>query len=244
MQIRITGLTTIPEVRPGDRLSEVIRAAVDREQVAVDGKTVIVVAQKIVSKAENAMVDLRTVQPSQFAQRWSAEWGKDARVIETVLRASRRIVRMDQGVLITETHHGFVTANAGVDQSNTPGDDYATLLPQDPDASARTLRLELECGAVIISDSFGRPWRDGLVNIAIGASGMDALSDQRGQMDRRGRMLQSTVVSQIDELAAAAGLVMAKAAGVPVAIIEGFEWEPAEGSARALIRPRERDLFR
>ena len=244
MDIRVTGLKTLPEVQPGDRLAELIRDAAIREQQTVGAGTLLVVAQKIISKAEGAIVDLRTIQPSAFAQNWAAQWKKDARVIELILQQSRRIVRMERGVLIAETHHGFVTANAGVDQSNTAGEDYATVLPADPDASARALRAGIGCGAVIISDTFGRPWREGLVNVAIGVSGLEALEDLRGTRDRRGHLLTATLIARADELAAAAGLVMPKSAGVPVALIEGYKWSHAEGSARSLIRLPEMDLFR
>jgi len=244
MNLQITGLRGLPEIHPGDSLSVLIREAAEREEHLLGATTILVVAQKIVSKAEGAIVDLRTIEPTAFARRWAEQWGKDARVIELVLREARRIVRMDRGVLITETHHGLVAANGGIDQSNTQGDDYATLLPVDPDASACSLRTALGCGAVIISDTFGRPWREGLVNVAIGVSGIDAVVDLRGGRDRRGRALHSTVLAHADELAAAAGLVMPKAAGIPVALIEGFEWKPSEGSARSLIRAAERDLFR
>lgn len=244
MDIRLTGLKTLPEVQPGDRLAELIRDAATREQQTLSAGTLLVVAQKIVSKAEGAIVDLRTIQPSAFAQNWGGQWKKDPRVIELILQQSRRIVRMERGVLIAETHHGFVTANAGVDQSNAPGEDYATVLPADPDASARALRTDVDCGAVIISDTFGRPWREGLVNVAIGISGLEALEDLRGTHDRRGRLLTATLLARADELAAAAGLVMSKSAGVPVALIEGYQWSHAESSARALIRLPEMDLFR
>lgn len=244
MDLRITGLKTLPEVHPGDRLAELIRDAARREQQPLGERTILVIAQKIVSKAEGAMVDLRGVQPSERARLWAEQWKKDARVIELVLQQARRIVRMERGVLIAETRHGFVTANAGVDQSNTPGEDYATVLPDDPDASARNLRMELNCGAVIVSDTFGRPWREGLVNVAIGVAGLEALEDLRGTRDRGGRKLNATLLARADELAAVAGLVMPKSAGVPVALIEGFEWQPAAGSSRSLIRPAETDLFR
>ena len=244
MHIHITGLKTLPEIHPGDLLAELIRDAALREQQTLGAQTLLVVAQKVVSKAEGAIVDLRTVQPSAFAQSWAEEWKKDPRVIELVLRQSRRIVRMERGVLIAETHHGFITANAGVDQSNTPGHDYSTVLPADPDASACALRTELGCGAVIISDTFGRPWREGLVNVAIGVSGLEALEDLRGSRDRTGHLLTATLLARADELAAAAGLVMPKSAGVPAALIHGYAWTHAEGSARALIRLPEMDLFR
>ena len=151
---------------------------------------------------------------------------------------------MDRGVLIAETRHGFVCANAGVDQSNTAGDDFATILPEDSDASAQRLRLGLGCGAVIITDTFGRPWREGLVDVAIGVSGLDPLDDLRGRVDRHGRKLAGTIIAVADQLAAAAGLLMPKAGGCPVVLIRGFQWRPAEGSARMLLRKPEEDLFR
>jgi coenzyme F420-0:L-glutamate ligase/coenzyme F420-1:gamma-L-glutamate ligase len=244
MDIRIVGLDRFPEVRPGDDLAPLILAAAAHAQEAIAQETIVIVAQKIVSKAEGAIVDLREIQPSEFTIQWARQWGKDARLIELILRQSRRIVRMDRGVLIAETHHGFVAANAGVDQSNVPGECFATVLPSDPDASARGLRTRLNCGALLITDSFGRPWREGLVNVAIGVSGMDALEDCRGSLDRDGHVLQGTIVARADELAAAAGLVMKKAGGVPVAVIHGFQWPSAEGSSTPLIRRPEFDLFR
>ena len=244
MDLRIVGLNGIPEVYPGDSLAALIRAAAGRGGEPLGPRTVVVVAQKIVSKAEGAIVDLRTIEPTPFARKWAEQWQKDARLVELTLRQSRRIVRMDRGVLIAETHHGFVAANAGVDQSNVPGEHFATVLPADSDASARSLRQELGCGAVIVSDTFGRPWREGLVNVAIGVSGMEALEDLRGSTDRTGRALSATIIARADELAAAAGLAMPKSAGVPVALIQGFEWTPATGSSAALIRAADRDLFR
>ena len=244
MDLRIVGLNGIPVVYPGDSLAALIRAAAGRGGEPLGPRTVVVVAQKIVSKAEGAIVDLRTIEPTPFARKWAEQWQKDARLVELTLRQSRRIVRMDRGVLIAETHHGFVAANAGVDQSNVPGEHFATVLPADSDASARSLRQELGCGAVIVSDTFGRPWREGLVNVAIGVSGMEALEDLRGSTDRTGRALSATIIARADELAAAAGLAMPKSAGVPVALIQGFEWTPAAGSSAALIRAADRDLFR
>jgi coenzyme F420-0:L-glutamate ligase/coenzyme F420-1:gamma-L-glutamate ligase len=240
MSIHIVGLTGLPEVQTGDDLAALIRAATP----VVDRETIVVIAQKIVSKAEGAIVDLRSIDPSELARNWATQFGKDPRLIELVLRESRRIVRMDRDVLIAETRHGFVTANAGIDQSNVPGEHFATTLPVDPDASARRIRLGLGCGAVIVSDTFGRPWREGLVNVAIGISGLEALGDLRGARDRSGRLLQNTVLAVADELAAAAGLAMPKSGGVPVALITGFDWTRAVGSARSLIRPPEKDLFR
>jgi coenzyme F420-0:L-glutamate ligase/coenzyme F420-1:gamma-L-glutamate ligase len=204
----------------------------------------VVIAQKIVSKAEGAIVDLRSIVPSKLAKDWSEQYGKDPRLIELVLRESRRIVRMDRGVLIAETRHGFITANAGVDQSNVPGEHFATTLPLDPDASAGRIRSTLGCGAVIVSDTFGRPWREGLVNVAIGVSGLEPVDDLRGSRDWSGRALQVSKIAVADELAAAAGLAMPKSAGVPVALITGFEWKRGEGLARNLLRSSETDLFR
>jgi coenzyme F420-0:L-glutamate ligase / coenzyme F420-1:gamma-L-glutamate ligase len=244
MRLEIVALTTIPEVRAGDDLAALIQAAAARENQAIDEETVVAVAQKIVSKAEGAVVDLRGISPSPLAQTWAAEWGKDPRLIELVLTQSRRVVKMDRGVLITETDPGLVCANAGVDQSNVDGVDMATVLPQDPDVSARGLHAALGCGAVLVTDTFGRPWREGLVDVAIGVSGIEALSDLRGTADRHGRRLTATVVAVADQLAAAAGLVMVKDAGCPVVLIRGYKWKRAEGSARSLVRDPQNDLFR
>ncbi len=244
MRLEIVALSSIPEVRPGDDLALLIGQAASHEGQPIADSTVLAVAQKVVSKAEGAIVDLREIEPSTLAQSWAAEWKKDARLIELILRQSRRIVKMDRGVLITETLAGFICANAGVDQSNVLGDDFATVLPGDPDASARKLRTSLACGAVLITDTFGRPWRDGLVDVAIGLSGLNPLDDHRGLKDRHGRNLASTIIATADQLAAAAGLVMLKAAGCPVALIRGFEWQSTEGSARSLLRKPEQDLFR
>jgi coenzyme F420-0:L-glutamate ligase / coenzyme F420-1:gamma-L-glutamate ligase len=240
MRLEIVALSTLPEVQPGDDLASLIR----QTGIEIHPTDVLAVAQKIVSKAEGAIVDLRAIRPSPLAQSWAATWNKDARLIELILSQSRRIVKMDRGVIISETRHGFVCANAGVDQSNVDGDDLATVLPNDPDGSASLLRANLGCGAVIITDTFGRPWREGLVDVAIGVAGLDPLDDHRGRTDRHGRKLVSTIIAVADQLAAAAGLAMPKAAGCPVVMIRGFEWQPAKGSARSLLRKPEQDLFR
>jgi len=239
MRLEIAALSNLPEVRPGDDLATLIRPA-----AGIDRSVIVAVAQKIVSKSEGAIVDLREIEPSALARSWAVEWNKDARLIELILAQSRRIVKMDRGVIIAETQHGFVCANAGVDQSNVPGDDFATVLPIDPDASARRLHASLGCGAVIVTDTFGRPWREGLVDVAIGLAGLEPLDDHRGRADLHGRKLASTIIAVADQLAAAAGLVMRKDAGCPVALIRGFDWQPAEGTARALLRKPEQDLFR
>jgi coenzyme F420-0:L-glutamate ligase/coenzyme F420-1:gamma-L-glutamate ligase len=240
MRLEIVALSTLPEVRPGDDLASLIR----NTGAEIDQTIVLAVAQKVVSKSEGAIVDLRSLRPSSLAQSWAAEWKKDPRLIELILSQSRRLVKMDRGVIISETHHGFVCANAGVDQSNIEGEDFATVLPTDPDASAQRVRASLGCGAVIITDTFGRPWREGLVDVAIGVAGLGPLDDHRGRTDRHGRKLSSTIIAIADQLAAAAGLVMKKDAGCPVALIRGFEWQPAEGSARSLLRKPDQDLFR
>jgi coenzyme F420-0:L-glutamate ligase/coenzyme F420-1:gamma-L-glutamate ligase len=244
MRIEITALATLPDVRAGDDLTAMLRKAAAQERQSIDESVVLAVAQKVVSKAEGAVVDLRDVEPSALARSWAAESGKDPRLVELILRQSRRIVKMDRGVLIAETPHGLVCANAGVDQSNTEGDDFATILPADPDASARSLRTALGCGAVIVTDTFGRPWREGLVDVAIGVAGLEALEDYRGCTDRRGRKLAATIIAVADQLAAAAGLLMRKPDGCPAVLIRGFEWQRAQGSARALIRNPGQDLFR
>ena len=244
MRLEITALSTLPEVRQDDDLALLIRQAAAREGQTIDRSVVLAVAQKVVSKAEGAVVDLREIQPSALARSWAAAWGKDERLIELILAQSRRIVKMDRGVLIAETPSGLVCANAGVDESNVEGDHFATVLPCDPDASAQRLRASLDCGAVIITDTFGRPWREGLVDVAIGVAGLDPLDDHRGRTDRHGRKLASTIIAVADQLAAAAGLLMPKAGGCPVALIRGFQWQAAEGSARMLLRKPEQDLFR
>lgn len=245
--LRLLGLEGIPEVAPGDDLVALHQAAARRAGIALrDG--VLVVCQKIVSKSEGRLVDLRAVVPSAEACRIAAEEDKDPRQVEVVLRESRRIVRRGHGAVICETHHGFVCANAGVDLSNTPSDEVAVLLPEDPDASARHLRDGLLAGgrgplAVIVSDTFGRPWREGLVDVAIGSAGIAPMEDLRGTPDRRGRLLVVTTPATVDALAAAAGLLMSKASGIPSVWIEGFAVE-GDGCVRDLLRDPSRDLFR
>jgi coenzyme F420-0:L-glutamate ligase/coenzyme F420-1:gamma-L-glutamate ligase len=236
----------IPEVRPGDDVAGMISASAGDLLQPGD---VLVVTHKVLSKAEGRMVDLRSVEPSALAKGFAAEWGKDPRQIEVVLQESRRIVRMDRGVIIAETHHGFVCANAGVDASNVPGVDTVCLLPLDPEASAKRLRGSLmdRLGwalPVIVSDSFGRAWRFGITDIAIGVSGMESLVDYRGKTDPHGLSLEASVLAVADEIAGAAELVMGKTLGVPAAVVRGYPYEPAVGSFRDLIMPPERDMFR
>ena len=237
----------IPEVRPGDDLAGLIARAVGGD---IEHSDVLVVTHKIVSKAEGRLVDLRTVEPSALAKQFAGRHGKDPRQIEVVLRESRRIVRMDRGLIISETHHGFVCANAGVDASNVPGEDAVCLLPLDPDASAARLRAALaaETGeqgpAVIISDSFGRAWREGITNVAIGVSGMQPLADYRGETDPHGLPLVASILAVADELAAAAELVMGKTESIPVAIVRNYPYKAGPGAARDLLMDPDRDLFR
>src|SRR5918994_1951731 len=244
--LEVLGIEGFPEVRPGDDLKRMIQEAVAGDLRAGD---VLVVTHKIVSKAEGRLVDLRTIEPSALAKGYATRYGKDPRQIEVVLRESRRIVRMDRGIVISETHHGFVCANAGVDASNVPGDDIVCLLPIDPDASATRLRdaLARDPGievSVIISDSFGRAWRHGITDVAIGVAGMDPVADYRGQRDPHGFPMEASVLAIADELAAAAELVMGKTDGIPLAIVRGYSYSPASGSARELLMPPEKDMFR
>jgi coenzyme F420-0:L-glutamate ligase/coenzyme F420-1:gamma-L-glutamate ligase len=238
----------LSEIRSGDDLARLLTEAAKTQNLIPAAGDVFVMAQKIVSKAEGRTVRLDTIKPSQRAERWAAEFKKDPRVIEIVLREAAAIVRMERGVIIAKTRHGFVCANAGVDVSNSAAG-TALLLPEDPDRSARALQEELSRAfgvhlAVIISDTFGRPWREGLVNVALGVAGMEPLTDYRGLHDEQGRALLASVIASADELAAAAGLVMGKLNRLPVAVIRGLKFTEGKGSGRDLIRPADRDLFR
>ena len=249
-EIRIIGLQGMPEIQPGDDLAARIMDAAQGQGIPIQSGDVIVVTQKIVSKAEGRVVHLGDIQPSPLALAISEGHRRDPRHTELVLRESKRIVRMDRGVIISETHHGFNCANAGIDASNIPGADTLALLPVDPDASARRIRRAIKGRlgvevAVLISDTFGRPWRSAAVNVAIGVAGFNPLLSYVGQPDAHGKTLHTTVIAVADELAAAAELVTGKVLGVPVAIIKGYPYQPMEdASTRALIRPPEKDLFR
>jgi coenzyme F420-0:L-glutamate ligase / coenzyme F420-1:gamma-L-glutamate ligase len=247
--IQLIALDGIPEIAPGDDLAALIADAASSSGVALADADVIVVTQKVVSKAEGRLVKLASVTPSHFAVRWAERWGRDARQVELVLRESASIVRMARGgLIIGRTRHGFVCANAGVDVSNVGGGDVASLLPEDPDRSATGIRegLRARLGAapaVIISDSFGRPWRNGIVNVAIGAAGIEAALDLRGAPDAAGRQMQATVIAVADELASAADLAGGKVAQRPVVIIRGYAWRASHAGASSLVMERERDLF-
>ncbi len=247
--IAIIPIPGVPQIKPGDDLPAILLKAIDDAKVGLKDGDILVLCQKIVSKAEGAVVDLRTVTPSPFAIQIADMWEKDPRMVEVVLTESSRIVRMKNGVVITESKHGWVCANSGVDASNTIADDIVILLPKDPDASARHLRLTIEqqrriAMGVIITDTFGRPWRDGLVEFALGVSGLDPLDDQRGEEDLQGRELHHTVIAVADELAAAAGLLMEKSAAMPAVLIRGYRFKPADVGSEALKRPADADLFR
>lgn len=248
--LRIFAVPGLPEVTQGDDVGGVIAESLGRAGLALENGDVVVVAQKIVSKAEGAVVDLASVTASPLAASWAAAHGKDPAVVEVVLREARRVVRMDRGILIVETHHGFVCANAGVDASNVPPG-FVTVLPRDPDASAARVRAALYARsrrpvATIVTDTFGRPWREGVVNVALGAAGLRPLDDYRGRSDPFGRRLQSTVIAIADELASAGAIVMGKTSRLPVAVIRGAaEWcDDTIGAGAALVRPAALDLFR
>jgi coenzyme F420-0:L-glutamate ligase/coenzyme F420-1:gamma-L-glutamate ligase len=247
-ELRLVSIPGIPEIRPGHDVVKCVTGAARRTAIHFEDGDILVIAQKIVSKAEGSVVRLTTVKPSPQARSLAARLKKDPRAIQVVLNESRRIVRSDR-VLITETHHGFVCANAGVDHSNVSGDEVVTLLPRNPDRSARKLAAALRQRtgkrvAVIISDTFGRPWRLGLTNVAIGAAGVPVLLDLRGTRDRHGKLLNATILAVADELAAAAGLLMEKSKGSPAVLIRGYRYKPRSEPAARIIRPAAEDLFR
>jgi coenzyme F420-0:L-glutamate ligase/coenzyme F420-1:gamma-L-glutamate ligase len=251
--IELIAIPHIPEIRPGDNLPRLIFAAAKKSKITFQQNDILVLAQKIISKSENRLIDLTTITPSQRALDLAAasdndRTRKDPRLIEVILRESRRIVR-DHPVLIVETHHGFICANAGVDQSNIPGENIVSLLPQNPDASAKKIaqalhKLTRKKIAVIISDTFGRPWRLGLTNVAIGAYGISPMEDLRGTLDAHKKPLHASVIATGDELAAAAGLAMQKSAATPAILIRNYKFKPSSDPATTIIRPPDLDLFR
>ncbi|HTY56697.1 MAG TPA: coenzyme F420-0:L-glutamate ligase [Candidatus Binataceae bacterium] len=239
----------IPLVKQGDNLAEMIVGALDQSAMRLERGDIVVICQKIVSKAEGRVYDLKEIEPSPFARQIAERYEKDARAVELVLSQTKRIVRMDRGVIIVETGPGWICANAGMDESNSIDEDRAILLPVDPDASAARIRTDLKrlSGvelAVLVTDTFGRPWRDGLTEVCLGIAGMNPMLDLRGQHDLGGRELHHTVVAVADEIACGAGLLMEKAASIPVVVVRGYQYEVFEGSAKVLIRPAEADLFR
>lgn len=251
-ELRIIPIQHIGDVAPGADLGVLIFEALRAGDLTIEPGDIFVITQKIVSKAEGRIVHLEEVQASEFARSIARRYNKDAEHVEVVLRESKRIVRMDHGVLIAETQHGFICANAGVDESNVNGERHLTLLPIDPDGSAQQIRRRLltlagESSldiAVIISDTWGRPWRNAQVNMAIGVAGMASIADYRGQLDPYGYELHTSMIAVADELAAAAELVMGKIDRVPAAIIRGYPYQPGDGGASALVRDASTDMFR
>jgi coenzyme F420-0:L-glutamate ligase/coenzyme F420-1:gamma-L-glutamate ligase len=238
----------VPDLRPGDDLASLTIEAAVAQGTPFQAGDVVVLSQKAVSKVEGRLVRLADVTPSSLAIEVGHAQKKDPRLIEVILRESRRIVRMDRGILITETRHGQICANAGIDQSNV-GLGWASLLPEEPDASARAFagRVRAAQGievAVIVADTFGRPWREGLVNVAIGVAGLRPLQTFLGVPDAHGYTLQATILAIADELAAAAELVMGKLDRVPVAVVRGYRYDAGPGSSRELLRDPNLDLFR
>ncbi len=248
-ELRIIPLPVEDEVQPGNSVSQLLLEAAKNKKHRLRPGDILVIKHKIVSKAEGQLVALNKIKPSAASRRWAERYQLDARVIELAIRESRRIVRRKRGVLITETRHGLICANSAVDVSNVDGGRHALLLPDDPDRSAakihhdlkKTLHLSIP---VIITDTFGRPWREGLTEVAIGVAGMQAFHDYRGQPDSHGYSLQASIEADADQLACAAGLVCGKLARTPACIIRGFAYRPGRGSARDLIRPAANDLFR
>lgn len=248
-ELRIIPIPFPDEIRPGDSVFQKLQRALRKSILSLKPGDILVIKHKIISKAENRIVDLNTIAPSASSRAWARRHKLDARVTELALQQSRRIVRRKRGVLITETRHGLICANSGVDVSNVDGGRHALLLPQDPDRSAAHLHRELKKALklsipVIITDTFGRPWREGLTEVAIGMAGMKALHDYRGRRDPYGYPLRVSVDAIADELACAAGLVCGKLARTPACIIRGFRYQPGRSSARDLIRPAKYDLFR
>jgi coenzyme F420-0:L-glutamate ligase/coenzyme F420-1:gamma-L-glutamate ligase len=248
-QLTVTAVDGLPEIRPGDLLAMLIRDAARAQGDEIRDGDIVVVAQKIVSKSEGRIVHLADVVPGERAREMAAESGKDARQIEVVLSESAKIVRWERGILISETRHGFVCANAGVDRSNAGAPDTVILLPVDPDASAARLRDAFRATtgatvAVIVTDTFGRAWREGHTNVAIGIAGLPALKRYVGQHDPEGYELRVTEIAVADELAAAAELVMGKLDRCPVAVVRGFTLDEPSETAREYVRPADRDMFR
>jgi len=248
-ELRIIPISVEDEIHPGDSISSKLLDSMRRGRLCFLSGDILVVKHKIVSKSEGRLIDLATVQPSAESEAWAKQYNLDSRVIELALRESRAVIRRQNGVLITETHHGFLCANSGIDVSNVNGGEHALLLPEDPNRSAVKLRREIKKRTglgipVIITDSFGRPWREGLTEFAIGIAGMKPLRDDRGRHDPHGYKLKASVEAVADELACAAGLVCGKLNRTPACIVRGFRYDLGAGSVRELLRPPASDLFR
>jgi coenzyme F420-0:L-glutamate ligase / coenzyme F420-1:gamma-L-glutamate ligase len=248
-ELRVIPVPVAGDFGPGDSLAEKLLHSLRRMRLSLAKGDLLVVKHKVVSKAERQLVRLDTITPSRETRAWARRFKLDARVSELALRESKRVIRRKNGVLITETRHGFICANSGVDVSNVDGGKHALLLPEDPDRSAMLLHRELNKRLklnipVIISDSFGRPWREGLTEVAIGVAGMKALHDDRGRRDPHGYKLRVSLDAVADELACAAGLLAGKLSRTPFVIIRGFRYQPGRGNSRDLLRPAAYDLFR
>src|SRR6266496_3720471 len=247
-EIRLIPVYLADEILPGDDLLQKLVEALKHQKFVLQNEDIVVIKHKVISKAEGQVVSLESVRPRKSAILWARRYGVDARVVELALREARRVVRQKNGVLIAETRHGFVCANSGVDASNVDGGKTAVLLPENPDRSAARLRSGIKrtlgvSVAIIVSDSFGRPWREGLTDVAIGVAGMKPLLDYRGKRDPHGYQLRATTEAVADELACAAGLVCGKLNRTPICIVRGFQYRRGRASARDLIR-KKNDLFR
>ena len=248
-EIRLIPIIVENEFHPGDDVADTLLEALQRHDHQLQPGDILVIKHKIISKAEGQLIDLATITPSSESVSWAKQYALDPRVIELALRESRSVIRRKNGVLITETRHGFLCANSGIDVSNVDGGRHALLLPEDPDRSAQQIhrKLQEETGIavpVIITDSFGRPWREGLTEFAIGIAGMKPLRDDRGRTDPHGYKLKASVEAIADELACAAGLVCGKLNRAPACIVRGFPYESGEGRILELLRPASADLFR
>ncbi len=248
-ELKMIGLEGLPEVREGDDLAKLIIRALDIQGEKLEKKDVVIITSKIVSKAEGRLVSVNDIEPSALATELSKSSDKNANEIELILRESSCPIKITDHVLIMETKHGFICANAGIDRSNIENQEMALLLPEDPDSTAAAIKQSLENYynvelAVIISDTFGRPWRMGQTNVAIGVSGMLAVKDYRGQSDQFGYTLKATEIAIADQIAAASELVMGKSDRIPVAIVRGYSYPEGNGSSKDLVRPRQMDLFR
>src|SRR5262245_13027766 len=242
MKLEFSPIEHLPEVRPGMNLSQCLSDAMRRSGIELQLHDILVVAQKIISKSEGRIIHLSTVEASDQSVAIGRRMKKDPRLVEVILRESRRVVRMRGEVLICETHHGFICANAGVDQSNVEDADAVTVLPADPDRSARDLARVLGCG-IIVTDTFGRVWREGLIDVAIGIAHVPPFVDFRGERDAHGHLLQATFLAAADSLAAAAGLVMGKTSSTPAVLIRGFPWQDGASDVSTLLRGPEKNLF-
>jgi len=248
-ELRAIPITRMGEILPGDSVADALLGALRQQKLKILPGDILVIKHKVVSKAEARMVVLDLVRPSPAARRWAERYGLDARVVQLAEREAKRVVRRKRGVMITETLHGLVCANSGIDVSNVDGGRCAVLLPADPNRSAReiqrAIKKELRVSVpVLITDSFGRAWREGLCDVAIGVAGMKTFRDFRGRRDPHGYRLRASLEAVADELACVAGLVCGKLSRSPACLIRGFRYEPGRGGARSMIRPKERDLFR